>query len=314
MSTPFHVVPIDSTIVTSRKPSLAVGIPTRGRPTILYETIRDLQQQTRRPDAIFVAYCEPSDISNALELFPEVHFIQGFGTGGSCAQRNRLLESAGEQFDFIFIMDDDCYLHRDYLLRVEQTFTGDATVVGLTGRILLNGAKGPGVPGEHARSLLRAIPTVPTLAEQPPLSAFNTDGCNMGFRMSAIRAANLRFDEEMPGYAWYEDIDFSRRLLPYGRLVLVPGAQAVHLGAKVGKTSGRRYGYSQVANPIYLARKGTYPWPNAFRSTLRNTVANLLHSIRSEPFIDRRGRLKGNLLAYGDLLRGRLRPNRILQL
>ncbi len=314
MSTSFQAVSSEPATATSRRPSLAVGIPTRGRPVILQETIRDLQQQTRRPDAIFVAYYEPSDISDAQEVFPDVHFIRGSGAGGSCAQRNRLLEGAEEQFDFIFIMDDDCYLHRDYLLRVEQTFTGDITVVGLTGRILLNGAKGPGVQGSHARSLLGAIHAVPTLAEQPPLSAFNTDGCNMAFRMSAIRAAHLRFDEQMPGYAWYEDIDFSRRLLPYGRLVLVPGAQAVHLGAKVGKTSGRRYGYSQVANPVYLARKGTYPWPNAFRSILRNTAANLLHSIRSEPFIDRRGRLKGNLLAYGDLVRGRLRPDRILQL
>jgi len=314
MSTSFHVAASEPALAMSRKPSLAVGIPTRGRSLILHETIRDLQQQTRQPDAIFVAYYDPSDIGNAPQVFPEVHFIQGSGTGGSCAQRNRLLEGAGERFDFIFIMDDDCYLHRDYLQRVEQTFLSDATIVGLTGRILLNGAKGPGIQGEHARSLLRAIPAVPMLAQQPPLPAFNTDGCNMGFRMSAIRAAHLRFDEQMPGYAWYEDIDFSRRLLPYGRLVLVPGAQAVHLGTKVGKTSGRRYGYSQVANPIYMARKGTFPWPNALRSILRNTAANLLHSIRSEPFIDRRGRLEGNLLAYGDLLRRRLRPDRILQL
>jgi hypothetical protein len=44
----------------------------------------------------------------------------------------------------------------------------------------------------------------------------------------------------------------------------------------------------------------------------RNLGANLLHAPRPEPFIDRRGRLRGNLLALGDLLRGRCDPRRIL--
>jgi hypothetical protein len=37
-------------------------------------------------------------------------------------------------------------------------------------------------------------------------------------------------------------------------------------------------------------------------------------SLRSEPWIDRRGRLKGNLLAMFDVLRGRSDPRRILDL
>jgi GT2 family glycosyltransferase len=294
--------------------SLAVGIPTRGRPVILSETLEDLAHQTFQPKAVFVAYFEPSDISDLPERFPAVQFLRAKGLGGSCSQRNLLLDAIETEYDLCFIMDDDCYLHRDYLVLAVQTFVADPTVLGVTGRILENGAVGAGLQGAYARGVLAVIEHVPSLAEAPPFDTFNTDGCNMAFRTSILDRLNLRFDENMPGYAWYEDIDFSRQLLPHGRVVVVPGAQAIHLGAKVGKTSGKRYGYSQVANPIYLAKKGTYPWSNAFRSIAKNALANGIKALRPEPYIDRAGRLSGNLIAFGDALRGRLRPDRILSL
>jgi hypothetical protein len=46
----------------------------------------------------------------------------------------------------------------------------------------------------------------------------------------------------------------------------------------------------------------------------RNIAANLARSLYPEPWIDRRGRLKGNLLALVDVMRGRISPGRILQL
>ena len=294
--------------------AVAVGIPTRGRPAILKETLEDLRLQSFAPRVVMVAYLDPSDIGDAPMYFPEVRFLRTEKPGGSCSQRNRLLDAVPVGCDLVFIMDDDCYVHREYLARMVETFVADPTIVGGTGRILKNGATGPGLTGEYARRLLRSTPHTPTLYEEPPRPAFNTDGCNMAFRMDTLRQHGIRFDESMPGYAWYEDIDFSRRFLPYGKLVLVPGAQAVHLGAKVGKTSGVRFGYSQVANPVYLARKGTYPWSHAFRSMARNLAANLLHSIRPEPFIDRHGRLRGNLLAFRDWMKQRMMPDRILGL
>ncbi len=292
-------------------PTLAVGIPTRGRPAILAETLADLQLQTLQPDRIFVVYLQPSDVGDAPSRFPHVQFIQGTGSGGSCPQRNHLLEAAAGDFDLIFIQDDDFFAQREYLVRAVEAFERNPEVVGLTGRILHNGATGPGYSVEWARSALRGLPEPPNA---PPLPAFNCDGCNMMFRLPVIQEHRVRFDEQMPGYAWYEDIDFSRRLMPWGRLVLLPGAQGIHLGAKVGKTSGKRFGYSQIANPLYLARKGSYGWPNAFRSIGRNLAANCLRSFRPEPYVDRHGRLLGNLLGFRDLLRRKLHPSRILDL
>jgi hypothetical protein len=45
-----------------------------------------------------------------------------------------------------------------------------------------------------------------------------------------------------------------------------------------------------------------------------NVVANAVRSLAPEPFVDRRGRLTGNLLAVKDLLLGRLSPERAADL
>jgi hypothetical protein len=46
----------------------------------------------------------------------------------------------------------------------------------------------------------------------------------------------------------------------------------------------------------------------------RNIAANIARSFFPEPWVDRKGRLKGNLLALIDIARGRDSPGRILQL
>ncbi len=292
--------------------TVAIGIATRGRPAILKETLADLAGQIRPPEGVLVAYSEPVDIGDAPELFPTVRFIQG--TTGSCVQRNHLLEAAGSDYDLILFMDDDFYLHRDYLLRMEEVFRTRPDVQGATGKVIADGAVGPGLTVAHARAMIGAIHHVPHAGERSPTAVFNTYGCNMAFRLATIKRHGLRFDENLPAYGWYEDIDFSRRFLPFGRLVEVAGAQGVHLGVKVGRTSGKRLGYSQVANPIYLARKGSYTWSRAAGSIARRLLSNSVRSIFPESYLDRRGRMRGNLLALWELASGRLRPDRILHI
>jgi hypothetical protein len=45
-----------------------------------------------------------------------------------------------------------------------------------------------------------------------------------------------------------------------------------------------------------------------------NIFANVTRSVKPEPWIDRRGRLYGNILAFRDALTGRMAPGRILDL
>ena len=144
--------------------------------------------------------------------------------------------------------------------------------------------------------------------------AFNGYGCNMAFRMAPVRAHNIRVDERLPLYAWYEDIDVTRRLGAHGKILRLAGARGVHLGAKAGRVPGLRLGYSQVVNPIYLAIKGSFPWSHAIPSAARHCLKNLLRSAFPDPGADRWGRFRGNMIGLGDLLRGRVTPERILDL
>jgi hypothetical protein len=80
---------------------------------------------------------------------------------------------------------------------------------------------------------------------------------------------------------------------------------------KGGRQSGLRFGYSQIANPVHLIRKGSYARSRAAWLMGRNLAMNVLRALHPEAHIDRRGRLAGNFEAMRDLLRGRLAPERI---
>jgi hypothetical protein len=67
-------------------------------------------------------------------------------------------------------------------------------------------------------------------------------------------------------------------------------------------------------NPFYLANKGSYLWGHAIKSAARHTLINLVKSFRPEPWVDRKGRMKGNMKGWKDLLRGKLNPEHILEL
>jgi GT2 family glycosyltransferase len=136
----------------------------------------------------------------------------------------------------------------------------------------------------------------------------------MAVRLAPVRALSLRFDENLPLYGWFEDVDFCRRLACLGRIIKNERMSGVHLGHKGGRSKGFPVGYSQIANPIYLWRKGTCRLDIALQQMARNIAANFGKVFRPEPWIDRAGRARGNLLALLDLVRGRLHPRRILDL
>ncbi|MFN3636753.1 MAG: glycosyltransferase family 2 protein, partial [Rhizobium rhizophilum] len=121
----------------------------------------------------------------------------------------------------------------------------------------------------------------------------------------------LRFDEELPLYGWLEDVDFSRAASRFGRVVTSPQLRGVHLGTKIGRMSGVRLGYSQIANPIYLVAKHSMSWRHALNQMGRNLGSNLVKVWRPEPWVDRKGRLEGNARAILDFLLRRLSPQNI---
>lgn len=286
-----------------------MGIATVGRPELLRAALEELARQSRRPDRVVVCAPDADDIGG---LTDDVRLQIVLGPRGLTRQRNAILDTVCD-FDVVVFFDDDFLPAPSYLAVVERVFEACPEVVMLTGFVLADGISGPGLQLDEARRWLSVLGAIERDWRELQ-EATNGYGCNMALRIAVARAAQCRFDEKLPLYGWLEDVDFSLRLGQRGRIVQAIAAQGVHLGIKQGRQSGVRLGYSQIANPIYLSRKGAVPWRRAIRLMSRNVAANLLRLMHPEPYIDRSGRTTGNMRALIDLLTGRLTPERILEM
>jgi GT2 family glycosyltransferase len=288
--------------------NIVVGIPTVGRSTVLCETLRELGRQTLRPDRIIVCGTNSADVEGVSATTPDALVL--LTKAGLPRQRNAVIDAA-ECADVVVFIDDDFLPHPGYLAEIARHMAENPSIVVATGAVLADGIGGPGYSPDTGRAILRQtkLPK-PTVAR-----TFSGYGCNMAVRLAPMRLHNLKFDERLPLYAWQEDVDLSRRISAYGEVVRISSACGVHLGVKAGRGSGVRLGYSQIANPLYICRKRCgYPMRRAMEHIARNMLMNIMRSTWPEPYVDRRGRLRGNLLAIQDLLTGHMRPERILDI
>lgn len=288
---------------------IGVGIATKGRSSELCCLVDALQRQTVLPAEIVVSAVSPDDVAG---LKPNGMTSTVFGSAGLCHQRNRVLDRLLGKTDIIAFFDDDYIPSRFALEGCRRVFEEQDDVVGLTGTLLADGINSQGVPLADALALVEAYDASPDQTITYERGLVGLYGCNMVFRTSSI--GGERFDEELPAYAWQEDIDFSHRIGRRGLLVKTNALVGVHRGVKGGRQSGLRFGYSQVANPLYMFRKSTMPLGFALKRIARNFVANHARLLNPEPWIDRKGRALGNWTAILDLIRGRLSPGKILQL
>lgn len=286
-----------------------IMIPTAGRAPILHETVVSLQTQTRQPLKILICPGDTDSILPATRSLPNVAVAVPVKKG-SAAQRNACLGQVATAY--ILFLDDDVVLAPSYIESMEALFDQRTDIAVAMAHMAADGARtDSGHSHGQARQILDRLS--PGGRVQPVPSVI---GCNMFVRTEVARA--VRFDERLPLYGWLEDLDFSTRAVSLGGIVINGETALVHLGSTVGRTSGLRFGYSQIVNPLYLWKKSGVPSLSRLivHFWLRLVLSNLAHSLirSSRSREDRPGRLKGNLLAFGDLLRGRITPERIVSL
>lgn len=290
--------------------SVAVAIATAGRRDILTQTVAFLNNQIRKPDEFLICPAGSDDIDLAAMSLYDGQILVVEGARGLPSQRNALI--AASSADIIVFLDDDFLPAANYLAEVERLFLGVPDVTVATGHVVKDGAQGAGLELYEGLQALSADDFRGPDTIEP---TFNGYGCNMAIRMAPVRAHDIRFDENLPLYAWLEDLDFSRQLAAYGTVVKAHRLRGVHLGTKkAGRSPGKRLGYSQIANRIYIQRKGNMSWRQAWSGSFRNFAANLVGSIKPEPWADRRGRLLGNCIALKDLVTGRIDPKKIMDM
>ena len=288
----------------SLQSNVAVIVATIGRPDIVTQTLCHLiDNQTLKPTEIIVSCVNDEDVGDLLN---DNRFKIIKGAPGLPTQRNTALRSISSGIDIVVFFDDDFVSDSNWLKIAVETFDEQVDIVCFTGNVLVDGIKGPGLAFEEAKVIINNDREV---GHDNLVENFSPYGCNMAFRKSAIEG--LCFDENLVLYGWLEDRDFGSSLSKRGgRLVKSKNARGVHLGVKRGRVAGERLGYSQVVNPTYMLFKKTISIRQFASHLFRNVSSNLFGSLRPEPFIDRRGRLKGNIRGFYDILRMRVDPQR----
>jgi hypothetical protein len=288
--------------------SIRVVIATKGRPAALATLLHWLSKQSRLPEVIVAVGTCAADLPTmkTLSAVPVVSLLSP--RPGLTVQRNMGVEHLRRHLPaksgVIVFFDDDFRPDRDWLQRCEWAFEDNASVVGVTGRVLADGvATGP-IEEATAARLLAGIQLPPQSVGTSGIGTLY--GCNMAVRETMFE--HHRFCEELPNYGWLEDVDFSGQISGSGDLVVATTCVGVHLGVADARMDPRQLGYSEIANPLWLRRRRTISRSKCLRILVRRTVAPAVKSLGGSRAHFHRGRLSGVAAALLHLALGRLHP------
>jgi GT2 family glycosyltransferase len=281
----------------------AIIIPSIGRSMILGETLQRISAQTVPPDKVLAVVTAEADLPQDVPDYVQVVY----SGKGLTKQRNVGMALCKNECDYLLFMDDDTFLHPRYVENMVRLFDQHEQIAGLTGTLIKNGDVSIAEADERLRE--HVLSDDETLIRRRGLY-----GCNFGVRSSLL--AELTFDERLVLYGWLEDADFSYNLSKLGDLYASKTMQCVHLMyPSGGRANHVRFGYSQVMNPYYLCRKNNRSqWDMMKGHWFKGVPANLLGVLTGPERSKRVGRLKGNLIAFKNIISGRIQPEYAEQL
>jgi glycosyltransferase involved in cell wall biosynthesis len=293
---------------------VSIVICTYGRPAVLAATVESILRQAHPAKEILIVAPSAEHVEQKTLEHEHVRFITS--RRGLTIQRNAALDRL-DNSDLVAFIDDDMELCRSYLANMVRLFSEQPDVIVASGRMLADGGR---ADEEVSRESARALCANADACDMDPVPIMTRPldyayGCNLMVRASTAR--HIRFDERLSLYAWLEDSDFSYHCTRGGKPPVTNlSSQCVHLGWRGARISGRKMGYSQIVNPIYLWKKSRV---FSLRHILvqywmRCLVANLIGVVCGKAQDERFNRLKGNTLAIWHLARGKCDPMAINQL
>jgi GT2 family glycosyltransferase len=273
--------------------SVAIIIPSFGRRAMLEETLHDLFTHIGKDDKIVVITCRDEDSPS----FTWPNLVSISGRRGSSCQRNSgldFLKQGSDVFRAILFIDDDVVLAPEFLRNLANYHSTYPAAAGFTCHLIADGAVSHEIPRIEAHELAskwrQTSDMESFIPATSPYVAFSIKGDLIG---------ELRFDERLAEYGFMEDWDFFARLRGYGDTGYAANCGLVHLATGAGRTSHRKFGFSQITNPLYLTKKGSLPSKECLKHLCTAVAANFAGIYISS----RRQRLIGNFLAFWYALR-----------
>lgn len=294
-------------------PRFAIVIASKGRPRVLRETLDSMLGLHGEPQIVIVVP-GTADLCEGLPAQARIRTI--VGPEGATVQRNAGIAALDlDALEVVVFFDDDVEVHPEYLTRLGALMDAHPEIVGGSGNALRDG----GISREEARSEVSRWQPSGEDHFRTGGKHWVLYGCNMFMRASALK--EVRFDENLPSFAFAEDYEISIRLRRIGSVGRFNNAVCVHLRTPGGRVNLRRVSYAMIANNLYFLRKGSVHLPRG-KAILRF----LYLAFFFVPFVEfcRRGRgapwreklrwWEGCVRAWLDMLLGRCSPSRILRL
>lgn len=282
----------------------SVIIPTLGRTERLVKTLASLLSCEPPPDEVIVVDGDGSEETRALVTSVgethagtcAVHYLRK--AAGLTHQRNEGLAVARSEI-IVFVDDDMNFAPTPDLFRKAASGFADSDVIGLTGRVTEADYRRYGNRQSRIRRLLfakRKEGTFTRFGYPRYLLDPHTDAYveyMPGGLLFARRepALELRFDEDLRGYAVAEDEDFSYRLSRRGRIRYLASIVVAH--ERFGARDMRGVSRALVVNRTYLFRKNFDQTPLARIEFFLFICLLLGHRLVNGDWASLRGLLEG---------------------
>lgn len=258
---------------------ISVVIPTKNRFKDIIKCIESIMIQTLLPDEIVIV-----DASDTLELFrvikqqfsENVKIIYIPSKPGLTSQRNIGIKASSG--DIVFFLDDDVVLDKNFIKEILNVFENDkeGKIGGVCGDIIPIDSKNV----SYGYSILRTIYiSINTAIATIFFLYMNTN--NGKFRLSGLptyaygstKVVNVecipggltayrrevldefKFDENLQGYCWGEDDDFSYRVSRKYTNVYTPYAKVIHNSTPLKKNKKYDRMKMIIENHHYLFKK-----------------------------------------------------------
>jgi glycosyltransferase involved in cell wall biosynthesis len=278
---------------------VSVLIPTKNRPKDVLTCVGSVNNQSVKPGEIIIVDASDEDGLDALirsDSGGETKIVYVRTEAGLTHQKNiGVQKSSG---DIVLILDDDIILDEDYIKEIVKVFNNpcfDAIgcVFGehiwpnkddkrdgatetlvcsirrtlvvwiyslVNSRLFLTLFFLQGTASKTGKFRLSGFQTYPS---NPEASVYATEFAPGGFTAYYKKVLNeFKFDENLKGYAWGEDADFSYRISRKYKNICTTKAKVLHV-SKTSKIANYAYSKMRIEHHHYLFKKN---FPQALRN------------------------------------------------
>lgn len=245
---------------------VSVIICTKDRTDDLIRCLDSLHYQTRLPDELIIVDASQNNKTKDMVEQKKEHlpFDVIYGKTGSGLTRQRNTGIGLSQGKYVFFFDDDVILEQGFIEIICDTFYRfkELDVGGITGRIV----NIPALPGSwdslfkqlfflsdlgHGRVKLSGLPSI-KISDESGFVESLSGGCTAYLKEVFDQ---FSFDENLKGYAYLEDVDFSYRVGRKYRLFYQPKARLRHYPSTYLKTDSKELRKMFVRHQAYLFHK-----------------------------------------------------------